>query len=238
MGLVGVTRVGGQRRQVRVPGVDPPDEPLELQHPLQRLRTVADGGAGAPAQLAHADPGLAGDLLDPDARVAEHARGLDDESVDVAVGDEPSGQFGEAGQGQRGGERARDPLRVGRADLGQVDPLVAQFAERQAEGGPAGPRPEPHPEQDRAGAGDGGHRRGVRPGDDHAGARFPDQVAAPVRQDQVRTRGNRSPQAGHDPAQRRRRRPLGVSRVHPTKLATRMADSFNAPARTCGFIGP
>jgi hypothetical protein len=242
MGLVGVAGVGGQGRQVRVPGVDPPNKPLELQHPLQGLRPVADGGVGPPAQLTHADPGFTSDLLDPDSRVAEHPRRLDDEPVDVAVRDQPAGQFGQAGQGQPGGKRARDPPRVGGAELGQIDPAVAQFAERQAEGGTAGPRPEPHPEHDRAGGRDAGHRHGVRPGDDHAGVPFPDQVAAAVRQDKVLTphagRQDRSPQAGHDTTQRRGRRPLGVSRVHATKLATSMADSFNAPAPTCGFIGP
>ena len=192
MGLVGVARIGRDDRQVscgRGPssvvrlardGVDPGDELPEAQDPLQRLRAIAHRCMTAAAQLPHAELDFGCDVLGTRTRVLQQGRRPGHGGVRRAVLDQGSRCVQRARQGSIRLERAGQPLRVGRAQIGEVHALITQFAQRDAEGGAARRRPEADADDDRARRHRGGHRAGIRSSYEGAPARLPDQVGTRV----------------------------------------------------------
>ena len=178
-------------------------------------------------------PRSPGHQPDPGAGPAELLGGLGDQGVRRRAGHHLPGQPDQAVHGLLGrqptvhlGHQARTPA-AGQpgAQIGRVQLLVEQGAERQAQGRAACPGPEPHPGQHRPGRHRGEHRPGVGPGQGHPAAAAPDQIGAGVREHpggrRARGRGHPHPQAGHGAGQRRGRRVLPVTRrpVHDPSLA-------------------
>ena len=139
MGLVGVACLGrddGQVEDVRA-GIDAGDEPAEPQYPLQGLRAVADGGVAAAPQLPQAELHVGCDVLRTRLRVAQQAGGPGHSGIWRAVGDQGSRHVQSPGCGRVRVERGGQPPGVAGPQVGQVDTLVAQFAERNPERGAA-----------------------------------------------------------------------------------------------------
>ena len=130
MGLVGVARIGREGRQVscgRGPsgvvrlagdGVDPGDELPEAQDPLQRLRAIARRRMTAAAQLPHAELDFGCDVLGTRTRVPQQDRRPGHGGVRGPVLDKGSHRVQRARQGSIRLERAGQPPRVGRAQIG------------------------------------------------------------------------------------------------------------------------
>ncbi len=104
MGLVGKAGFGREDGQVEVTGalrvrVDAGDEPAEPQHPLQGLRSVADRGVAAAAQLPQAEPDFVRDVLRSRPRIAEQARRPGHGGIGRAVGGERGRHLQHPGRG-------------------------------------------------------------------------------------------------------------------------------------------
>jgi hypothetical protein len=104
---VGLVGVAGQRRERRQVGrlgrgVEPPDDALEAQDALQRLRAVADRRVGPAPELAFAEAHPPGDVLGARRRVTEQRRGLVDGGVTGAVRDQNPRQVEQHGGGRGG----------------------------------------------------------------------------------------------------------------------------------------
>ena len=157
------------------------EEAAEAQDALERLGAVARGGVEAAAELALAEPELAGERLDPRPRVGQPRHGRLDRGVRRRAGQ----LRGEPRQRVRGvvrlelGVQARGELRP---QLGEIHAPVAQLAQRQAERRPAGAGPEADAQQHAPGRRVDRHRPGVRARHERAAARAPDQVRAAVGQ--------------------------------------------------------
>lgn len=87
----------------------------------------------AAAQLPHAQPDFRRDVFGTRPRVGQQDRGLGGGRVGVAVGDEGGGQFKRADRGGSRVQRSRQPPCVAAAQVLQVDALVAERAQRDAE---------------------------------------------------------------------------------------------------------
>jgi hypothetical protein len=219
VGVAGLRRESGQvvtSLPGRQAGVDPRDEPAEPEHPLQGLGTVADDRMAAAAQLPYAQPDLRCDVFGPHPGVGQQDRGPGRGRIGVTVLDQGGGQFQRADRGGIRVQRARQPPRVAMSEIFQVHALVTEFAQRKAERGAAGRRPEPDADDDRAGLHHGADRTGVRAGHVCALALFPDQVAARVGQHQAvpvasGVRNDLRPQARDGVTQPGRGRPLQVA---------------------------
>ena len=107
MGLIGIARLGRDRGQVEDvrAGVDAREKPAEPQHPLQRLRAVADDGLAAAAQLAQAEPDLGRDVLGTRRRIAQQASRPGHGGIRRAVGDQPGRHVQQPVRGYVGLER-------------------------------------------------------------------------------------------------------------------------------------
>ena len=113
-------------------------------------------------------------------------------------------------------ERCRQPSRIALSQIRQVDPLVAELAQRDAERRAARGRQEADAEDDRATRHHGAYRAGVRARHVRAAALLPDQVAARIGQHQslpvTAVRADLRPQARDGVPQPGRGWPLGVPR--------------------------
>jgi hypothetical protein len=130
MGLVGVARIGCEDREVssgRGPssviklardGVDPGDELPEAQDPLERLRAIAHRRMTAAAQLPQAEPDFGCNILGTRMRVPQQCRSPGHGGVRGAVLDKGSHRVQRARQGCVRLERAGQPPRVRRAQIG------------------------------------------------------------------------------------------------------------------------
>jgi len=227
MGLVGVARIGRDDRQIsrgRDPpsvvrlardGVDPGDESPEAQDPLQRLRTVAHRRMTAAAQLPHTELDFGCDVLGTRTWVPQQGRRRGHGEVRGPVLDQGSHCVQRARQGSIRLERAGQPPRVGRAQIGEVHALITQFAQRDAEGGAARQRPEADADDDRARRHRGRRRAGIRASDEGAPARLPDQVGTCVREHEAipvaAVGADPGPQARYGRTQRRGGPPFEVA---------------------------
>src|SRR6202012_2932944 len=194
-------------------GVDQRDKAAEPQHPLQHLGAVPDRGLAAAAQLAGAQPDLRGDVFGPGPRAGQQVAGGPHRGIGPA-GQLPSqlpGQLGQPGRHLIGVQvRGQGPVQVG-PQVSEVDTLIAQLAERDAEQVTAGPGPEPHADQHCARLSRGGRRTGVRPGHEPAAAVLPDDVGAAVGQHQGAGPVAAGPQASQERPEGGRCGPLPVS---------------------------
>jgi hypothetical protein len=161
-------------------GIDPGDEPAETHDPLQRLRTVADRGVAAAPQLPHAEADFGRDVFRAHPRVTQQAHGPGHGGVGPAAGDERSRHVQRGRQRLIGIKRPRQPPRVARSQVGEVNALIAQFAQWNAERWAARGRPETDTDQDRARHHPDGHRTCVRSGHEGTPALLPDQVGARI----------------------------------------------------------
>ncbi len=189
-GEVRLVGVAGQRRQRRQVGglgggVEHPDDALEAQDALQRLRPVADRRVGAAAELALAEAHPPGHVLGARGGVTQQRRGRADRVVAGCVREQRPRQVEQHGGGRGGGQGGGQPQGGARAQVGQGNALVADLTQRQPEDLAAGRRAEPDTDEYRARPGHGGDRAGVRAGNVRADALLPDQVAARVWQHQA-----------------------------------------------------
>jgi hypothetical protein len=166
--------------------------------------------------LPHAQSDFRRDVFGPGPRVGQQDRGPGCGRVRVAVGDEGGRQLQRADHGGIRVQRSRQSARVATAQILQVDALVAELAQRNAERRTAGRRPETDADDDCPGLHHGPDRTGVGADHERAPALLPDQVAACVGQHQAvpvmaAVRSDLRPQARDGVPQRGRGRPFRVA---------------------------